>query len=388
MRTDAILDRLVLLRGRQAAALINRVSMAIADCVKYKCKKPDTAPGAPIDRRRCHPYSACREEWEAIVDTVIVTNGLSRRFGENWAVRDLSLSVARGQVFGFLGPNGAGKTTTVRLLNGLLQPSAGAASVLGMDPATDGAAIRARTGVLTENPGLYEALTARENLRFVGHVYGVPEETLPVRIDALLTRFGLQDRADDKTGTYSRGMKQRLAIARALLHEPEVVFLDEPTAGLDPAASRDVQDLVQELAQRHGHTIFMCTHNLVEAEKLCDLVGVIHRGSLRAMGSPAQLARQLWHNTLIEIDLNGPADDSVKQAIQNQRGVVHLEMDGDLLVVEVSDADVTPSLVQAVVAAGGQIYGVRKRDHGLEDVYFALDNLERAGTHPGSKANA
>ena len=322
------------------------------------------------------------------MDPVITTNRLSRQFGENWAVRDLSLSVARGQVFGFLGPNGAGKTTTVRLLNGLLQPSQGAASVLGMDPATDGHAIRARSGVLTENPSLYEALTARENLRFVGRVYGVPEEVLPGRIDTLLARFGLQDRADDKTGAYSRGMKQRLAIARALLHEPEILFLDEPTSGLDPAASRDVQDLVQELAQRHGLTIFMCTHNLVEAEKLCDLVGVIHRGSLRAIGSPAQLARELWHNTLIEIDLKDPPDHAVKQAVQNQQGVVGLEMDGSQMIVEVSDLDVTPSLVRAVVAAGGQIYGVRKRDHGLEDVYFALDTIERADAQPGGKADA
>jgi len=322
------------------------------------------------------------------VDPVITTNRLSRQFGENWAVRDLSLSVARGQVFGFLGPNGAGKTTTIRLLNGLLQPSQGAASVLGMDPATDGHAIRARSGVLTENPSLYEALTARENLRFVGRVYGVPEEVLQGRIDTLLARFGLQDRADDKTGAYSRGMKQRLAIARALLHEPEILFLDEPTSGLDPAASRDVQDLVQELAQRHGLTIFMCTHNLVEAEKLCDLVGVIHRGSLRAIGSPAQLARELWHNTLIEIDLKDPPDHAVKQAVQNQQGVVGLEIDGSQMIVEVSDLDVTPSLVQAVVAAGGQIYGVRKRDHGLEDVYFALDTIERADAQPGGKADA
>lgn len=322
------------------------------------------------------------------MDPVITTNRLSRQFGENWAVRDLSLSVARGQVFGFLGPNGAGKTTTIRLLNGLLQPSQGAASVLGMDPATDGHAIRARSGVLTENPSLYEALTARENLRFVGRVYGVPEEVLQGRIDTLLARFGLQDRADDKTGAYSRGMKQRLAIARALLHEPEILFLDEPTSGLDPAASRDVQDLVQELAQRHGLTIFMCTHNLVEAEKLCDLVGVIHRGSLRAIGSPAQLARELWHNTLIEIDLKDPPDHAVKQAVQNQQGVVGLEIDGSQMIVEVSDLDVTPSLVQAVVAAGGQIYGVRKRDHGLEDVYFALDTIERADAQPGGKADA
>ena len=242
------------------------------------------------------------------MDPVIVTEGVSKRFGESWAVRELTLTVERGQVFGFLGPNGAGKTTTVRLLNGILEANQGSAAVLGMDPNTHGAEIRRHSGVLTENPSLYEALSARENLRFSGEVYGVPTDELPGRIDALLDRFGLLDRADDKVGVYSRGMKQRLAMARALLHEPEIVFLDEPSAGLDPAAARDMLELVGELSHRHGRTIFMCTHNLVEAERLCDVVGVIDRGRLRALGSPADLARQLWHTTLIEVDLHGAPD--------------------------------------------------------------------------------
>jgi len=318
------------------------------------------------------------------MDPIIVTEKLSKRFGDNWAVRDLSLSVPRGQVFGFLGPNGAGKTTTVRLLNGILAPTEDTAQVMALDPALSGSDIRLRTGVLTENPSLYEALTARENLRFFGEVYGVGQMLLESRIDELLQRFGLLERADEKTGAYSRGMKQRLAIARALLHEPDILFLDEPTAGLDPAAARAVVDMVQGLSRDQGHTIFMCTHNLVEAERLCDLVGVIHRGRLRALGSPADLARQLWHNLTLEIDLHGPPSDTVRNSILNVRGVEDLRIDEHLAIVQVSDADVTPVVVREVVSAGGQVYAVRTREHGLEDVYFALEHEEVDAGQEGS----
>jgi len=320
------------------------------------------------------------------VEPVIETAGLSRRFNGNWAVRQLSLSIERGCVFGFLGPNGAGKTTTVRLLNGILEPSEGKATVLGMDPSTQGASIRRQTGVLTENPSLYEALSARENLVFFGEVYGVAREMLPERIETLLHRFGLGDRADDKVGTYSRGMKQRLAIARALLHDPQILFLDEPTSGLDPAAARDVLDLVEELADLQGRTVFMCTHNLVEAERLCDLVAVIDKGTLRAMGSPADLARRLWHTTQIEIDLHGPPDDAVRCAILNTRGVDRVDLDGSLAIVQVVDTEVVPELVQAIVRAGGRIYGVKSREHGLEDVYFALERNSEANSEGAAHA--
>ncbi|MHB1319022.1 MAG: AAA family ATPase, partial [Anaerolineae bacterium] len=200
--------------------------------------------------------------------------------------------------------------------------------------------------------------------------------------------FGLLDRATEKVGAYSRGMKQRLAVARALLHEPEIVFLDEPSAGLDPAAARDVLELVRDLSHRQGRTIFMCTHNLVEAERLCDLVGVIDRGCLRAVGSPAELARQLWHNTLIEVDLRGAPNDPVKQAILNVRGVQGLDRDGDLTLVQVSDPEVAPALVQAIVSAGGQIYGLRQKSHGLEDVYFALEHGDGSEAEPEGSPDA
>ncbi|MGI6368190.1 MAG: ABC transporter ATP-binding protein [Anaerolineae bacterium] len=312
------------------------------------------------------------------MDTIIETQSLGRQFGSHWAVRDLTLSVGRGQVFGFLGPNGAGKTTTVRLLNGILQPSAGSAQVLSLDPIEKGTQIRRRTGVLTENPSLYESLTARQNLRFFGTVYGVEPEILSQRIEALLTRFGLLQRGDDKTGTYSRGMKQRLAIARALIHEPEILFLDEPTSGLDPAASRDVLDLVQELAQRLGHTIFICTHNLVEAEKLCDVVGVIHQGSLRAVGSPEQLARQLWQRNVLELDLRG-SPEGLRSTLLAVPGVTGVAYEGELTLVDIADEEVTPAVTQAAVSAGARVYGVHLRRHGLEDVYFALEQ-EQADT--------
>ncbi|MDQ2691235.1 MAG: ABC transporter ATP-binding protein, partial [Chloroflexota bacterium] len=191
---------------------------------------------------------------------VIQTSSLSRRFGEKNAVDQLTLEVHPGEIFGFLGHNGAGKTTTVRLLNGVLEPSDGKATVLGLDPQTEGPALRARTGVLTETPSLDERLTAQENLSIYADLYGVPRGDVAERVKALLVDFELLERAHDKVGGYSKGMKQRLALARALLHRPEVLFLDEPTAALDPVAARHVHRLVENLARREGSTVFLCTH--------------------------------------------------------------------------------------------------------------------------------
>ena len=183
---------------------------------------------------------------------VIQISAISRRFGEKNAVDHLTLDVQAGEIFGFLGHNGAGKTTTVRLLNGVLEPISGNARVLGLDPQTEGPALRARTGVLTETPSLDERLTARDNLSFYADLYNVPRADVPGRVNSLLTEFELADRAGEKVGGYSKGMKQRLALARALLHKPEVLFLDEPTAALDPVAARHVHALVQNLARRES----------------------------------------------------------------------------------------------------------------------------------------
>src|SRR5512133_599418 len=217
---------------------------------------------------------------------VIQISSLSRRFGEKNAVDRLTLEVQAGEIFGFLGHNGAGKTTTVRLLNGVLEPTSGEACVLGLDPQKEGPTLRARTGVLTETPSLDGRLTARDNLSIYADLYSIPQEKVAMRVNAILAEFELADRADEKVGGYSKGMKQRLALARALLHQPEVLFLDEPTDGLDPVATRHVHMLVTRLSRDMKRTVFLCTHNLVEAQLLCDRVAVLEHGRLLAIGTP------------------------------------------------------------------------------------------------------
>ena len=234
---------------------------------------------------------------------VVSTHQLSRHFGATVAVNQLMLEIERGEVFGFLGHNGAGKTTTVRLLNGVLTPTAGSARVFGLDPAIDGARVRARTGVLTETPALDDRMTAYATLCFFAEMYGVPRTQVKARVDELLAAFDLTARAGDKLGGFSKGMRQRMALARTILHNPELVFLDEPTTGLDPAAIREVHQLIERFRDQ-GHTIFLATHNLNEAERLCDRVAVLARGKVLAMGTTRELAYQLehGHRLLVEVD--------------------------------------------------------------------------------------
>jgi ABC-2 type transport system ATP-binding protein len=297
---------------------------------------------------------------------------LSRLYGNLKAVDDLTLTVERGEVFGVLGPNGAGKTTMVRLLNGVLSPSAGTCRVLGFDPARQGGEVRRRTGVLTESPALYERMTARENLRFFGIMYGVPEDKLLARAGAMLEAFGLADRADDKVGSFSKGMKQRLALARALLHEPEALFLDEPTAALDPEAARRVTELVMEFSHEAGRTVFLCTHYLPEAQRLCDRVAVLNRGQLVATGTLDELARTLWHGTWVDVDCLTPPDASVIDAVRLLPGVTDARLDGTRLTVQVEGDERIPAMVRTLAAQGAQVLRVHPREHSLEDVYFEL----------------
>jgi len=313
---------------------------------------------------------------------VVITEGLSRRFGEMTAVDELDLSIQEGEVFGFLGPNGAGKTTTIRLLNGLLRPTGGRARVFDLDPALDGATVRQLTGVLTETPSLYENLSGRENLAFFGEVHGIPAQKLPSRIDELLETFGLAERGDDLVGTYSRGMKQRLAIARALLHEPPLLFLDEPTAALDPAAARMVTTLIEQLSHEGGRTIFLCTHNLTEAQRLCDRVGLINRGVLRALGTPAELADRLWKTLNLEILLQPSPDEAALCALRALPGTRQVDAQRNRLLVEVESREQIPDVVEMLVKHGLKIYGVIPQERTLEDIYFQLqvDNLE-GGNH-------
>lgn len=312
------------------------------------------------------------------MSSVIQTEHLTRRFGDLTALDQISLTVEQGEVFGLLGPNGAGKTTLVRLLNGMLAISGGSARVLGYDPASQGDQLRRHTGVLTETPSLYEQLSARENLIFFGTLYGVPEVDLPRRVDEMLDLFGLRERTANKAGEFSKGMKQRLALARTLVHEPELLFFDEPTAALDPEASRQVTDLIASLSRERGRTIFLCTHNLDEAQRLCDRVAVINRGKLLAVGTPAQLARDQFQGTWVEIALRTAPDGGLVAALQAMPEVIQVSLDDQKLAVQINHDDVIPAVVAQVVELGGQIMRVNPREHSLEEIYFKVQEEAKA----------
>jgi ABC-2 type transport system ATP-binding protein len=294
---------------------------------------------------------------------------LTRAFGDRVAVDDLTLAIPAGSVFGFLGPNGAGKTTTVRMLAALIAPSAGAASVAGHWLGADNQAIRRAVGILTETPGLYDRLSAYQNLVFFAQLYDVPLERAAAQVERYLRMLGLWERRDDRVGGFSKGMRQKLAIARALLHEPEVVFLDEPSAGLDPEAARTVRDFVKEL-RAEGRTIFLTTHNLPEADELCDLIGVFRTRLLR-VDTPANLRAGLFgRGTLVRLDGDAAKLAPVARALPFVRDVA--VRDGALSVGLEDPDGQNPALVRALVAAGARIRYVEPLAHSLEDVYLEL----------------
>jgi ABC-2 type transport system ATP-binding protein len=307
------------------------------------------------------------------LDRAIDCVELTRRFPSGTALDALTLDARPGEVLALLGPNGAGKTTTMRLLNGVLLPDGGRATVLGLDPWRDGEALRHRTGVLTENAGLDERFTALENLEFVGRLRGMSAADARRRGGEMLERFGMAGRADVKVQGFSTGQRKRVALARALLHDPELLFLDEPTSGLDPAATRDVVELIGSLAADHGRTVVLCTHFLGEAGKLAARMAVLFGGVLHAFGTPSELADGLWTAFEVQLDLGGAASPAVLQAVA-ALGCVHqaVPTDGGALVRTQARGDV-PAIVAACVSSGGEVFGVTPRDPNLEDVYFAIE---------------
>ena len=310
----------------------------------------------------------------------IEVEGLTRIFGNGGAavraVDNLTFSVEAGEVFGMLGHNGAGKTTLVRLINGVLDPTSGSVHVMGLDAHTQGSQVRKLTGVLTETPSLYERLTARENLRLFATLYGTPDPQR--RADEMLELFKLTDRANDRCGGFSKGMKQRLALARALIHDPQLLFLDEPTAALDPEAARTVTDLIEELSSQRGRTVFLATHNLNEAQRLCTRVAILSHGKLLALGSTAELGRQLWAALWLDFDLRAPLTPEALAALKGVDSIRDVQADELKLAVQVSDEAHTPEVIAAVAASGGQIMRVNPREHSLEDIYFELQRRTEA----------
>lgn len=304
---------------------------------------------------------------------IITLSRLSRHFGNVVAVEQLSLEVYSGEIFGLLGHNGAGKTTTIRVLNGVLMPSDGGMQVLGFDPVCDGAAVRQRTGVLTETPSLDERLTAREILQSHADIYNVPHGEIKHRVAELLEKFEMVGRADEKVGDYSSGMKQRLALARALLHSPEILFLDEPTASLDPLAARRVHDLIGKLSHVEKRTVLLCTHNLIEAQRLCDRVAVLEHGRLVALGAPAELGRALERSLRLKIEVAPSSKTLALGILESTVGHTCTPGPGNgIITIAVTDREVIPSLAAALVAGGVPIYQISLQEASLEDIYFAL----------------
>jgi ABC-2 type transport system ATP-binding protein len=298
---------------------------------------------------------------------MIMTEGLTKRFGDNLAVDDLTLHVERGEVFAFLGPNGAGKTTTVRMLAALIAPSAGRAWVNGYAIGEDDMQVRRSVGILTEAPGLYERLNAVQNLTLFAKLYEVKD--VAGQVEKYLRLLGLWERRDEPVGGFSKGMKQKLAIARALLHEPPLLFLDEPTAALDPEAARTVRDFIYEVKMA-GRTIFLCTHNLDEADRLADRIAVI-RQRLIQVDSPANLRHALYGRRII-VQLVS-VTDAICQAVAGLPFVKQVEQsDSSLLVSLDNPEEQNPVLIERIVAAGGAVQFVTELRHSLEDVYFTL----------------
>jgi ABC-2 type transport system ATP-binding protein len=289
------------------------------------------------------------------------------------------LDISRGEVFGFLGPNGAGKTTTVRMLACLIAPTSGEGWIGPWRIGREDDRIRARIGILTESPGLYERFSARFNLDYFARLYGVSAASRAARVERYLRLLGLWERRDEPVGTFSKGMKQKVAIARAIVHEPDVLFLDEPTAGLDPEAARTVRDFVAEL-RGEGRTIFLCTHNLDEADRLCDRIAIMNQ-RIVATGSPADLRRRL-HGRKTVLKLAVPSE-AVLVALRRLPAARDVEAAGDEIVVSVDDpASQNPELVRQAVLAGGQVQYVTELRASLEDVYLGL--LGRGGKEDGS----
>jgi ABC-2 type transport system ATP-binding protein len=309
-----------------------------------------------------------------MVAYAIETEGMTRYFGSLCAVNQVSLQVPSGSIFGFLGPNGAGKTTTLRLLLGLLELNGGSATVLGYDVATQAAAVREHTGVLLEHDGLYQRLTVDDNLDFFGRIYRLDKTTRQARIRELLEHLGLWDRREATVSKLSKGMKQKVAVARALLHRPPLVFLDEPSVGLDPVAAVALREDIQNLARRERTTVFLTTHNLAEAEKICDQVGVIRKGHLVAVGSPEELRANTSKPT-VEIYGKGFTESTVT-ALRSLPQVHSVTVQGDHLLVELEPGAETAPLVALLVRAGAAVEEVRKGQGSLEEAFVTLMHEE------------
>jgi ABC-2 type transport system ATP-binding protein len=298
---------------------------------------------------------------------VVQLEGVARSFGRVLAIAELTLIAPAGSVAVLVGPNGAGKTTAVRLITGALRPQNGTVRVFGMDPLVQGEAVRQRCGVVSAKPALYDRLTGRDNLRYAADLFGVGQGRIPEAAE----RFGISNALDLRVGGYSTGMKSRLALARAVLHDPDLLLLDEPTAGLDPEAARSVLAHIDWMATT-GKTVIMCTHLLLEAEGIADQVVIMERGRSVVSGSPAELASRYWPPQVV---LDAEDRDRLFAKVERLKGVVSCERNGHAL-VELDEIGRVPDIIATLAKAGVRLTRVEPRTPTLEELYFAVQRGE------------
>ena len=300
------------------------------------------------------PENASEPNRAAAGEPSIVLDGLCKTYDSGLqAVKDVSLELYRGEVFGFLGPNGAGKTTTVKLMTAMLAPTSGRCLIMGRDPVTEPDEVHAVSGVVTEHAMMYDNLSGLDNLKFYAATFGLGPAEAKTRAENLLHVLGLADAAEQKLASYSTGMRQRLSLARALIHRPSVLFLDEPSSGLDPESALNVNAMIRRLADEEDVTVFLCTHQLRYAQEICTRFGLLSEGRLLALGSLDELRSAILPASLLKIETS-------QRVIEEK----------------ITGREAIPAIVRALVDAGESIYSVQTLEPTLEDVYFALTNAE------------
>ncbi len=297
----------------------------------------------------------------------VAIESLSKQYpGGKQALSHIDITLKQGEVFGFLGPNGAGKTTTVKILNGILTPSEGSCRVLGTDPVKNPEKVHALSGVVTEHAQMYDNLTGLQNLVFYGSVFGLTASESERRANTLLEELELTEAKDRKLAAYSTGMRQRLSLARALIHQPKVLFLDEPTSGLDPESAQNVNHLIRRLAEEAGITVFLCTHQLRYAQEICTRYGLIDRGKLLASGSLEELRAETPSRIAVRIRASRMPELLPCRKIGEQEFEIEIQSEKEI-----------PRIVRQIVEDGGDIYQVNPRQPSLEDIYFALTSKQK-----------
>ncbi len=313
-----------------------------------------------------------------MADNVIEMEGLTKRYGAITAVDNLTLSVRRGEVFGLLGPNGAGKTTTTLMLLGLTDPTAGSARIAGVDCTRNPLRVKRFVGYLADNMGFYPEMTGRENLRMTGRMNGLHGEALERRIDGLIERVGIAEAVDRRTGTYSKGMKQRLGIADILMKDPDVLIMDEPTNGIDPEGMRELMALIRQLAEEDGKTILISSHQLHQIQQICDRVGIFVSGRLIACGGIGDLARQLEQENGLRYEIGArPGGEALVQALRGIKGVEEAALQEDGLVSLRTRADLGDAIVRTLLDSGFSLTHLRQSSTDLDEIYAKY--FEKAG---------